>query len=139
LTTYDFKTYEESMFFHNKWTRRYCFPYADADAGKKSVKSVKKSSSSSLSTSSTASSSSKSSSPSLGKIVYAKDNTYCTCYDCMSELYTLEEYSKLPGSKSLKTVLTEIKNSKYELKMAKFDKNIQALTIIDDELSKKKT
>jgi hypothetical protein len=117
LVSYDFKTYEESMFFHNKWTRRYCFPVAKG-------KSLGNSSSPSH----------PSDPPS---IVYKKGNQYCTCYDCMSELYILEAYSKLPGSKSLKTVLTEINNPRYDLKRPIFDQK-KPLEIIDDELIKRR-
>lgn len=81
---YDFKTYEESLFFHNKWSRRFCFPVTD---------------------------------PSVKAIVTAKNNKYCTCYDCMAELYTLQQYVDL-GIKeniTLDKIIQELGKKKYGL------------------------
>jgi hypothetical protein len=58
---YDFKDYEESMFFHNKFVRSYCFPISDE----------------------------------LKQFMRPPKNIYCPCYDCVSELLILQEYSQL--------------------------------------------
>jgi hypothetical protein len=92
---YDYKNYEETLFFHNKWARRYCFPLASVFDDKKEQEIV-------------------------SKIIYAKNNSYCTCYDCMAELYALQEYVKLSESgtiksikpKTLMSLITEIQNKK---------------------------
>ena len=110
LVPYDFKVYEEAMFFHNKWARRYCFPLASA------------------------------SDSDLQSIVYSKKNTHCTCYDCMAELYTLQEYTKLdlkPKPKDLKQVLLEINKPMYDLRKSKFGQKVD-LTNIDEFVIKAK-
>lgn len=110
--TYDFKNYEETLFFHNKWTRRYCFPIEsvfDDDANK--ANDAKSANANALQM--------------IKKQVYADNNLYCTCYDCMAELYTLQEYVKLANSgkivsikpKTLNTIINEIQKPIY--KMAK--------------------
>ena len=94
---YDFKSYEETLFYHNKWVRRYCFPLSHVFD--------------------------KSDQEEVGKQIYGKNNSYCTCYDCMAELYALQEYVKLSNSgtvksikpRSLATIVTELKKPYYEL------------------------
>ena len=61
IINYDFTSYEQTMFFHNKKTRPYCY---DIDNRFK-------------------------------KYIMGKNNPYCTCYDCMAELLTLQRFSKL--------------------------------------------
>ena len=56
---YDFKNYEEIMFFHNKYTRPFCFDLID---------NYEK---------------------------YNKNGLYCPCYDCISELVALDNYSQI--------------------------------------------
>jgi len=58
---YDFKKYEENLFFHNKYIRPFCFPIPS----------------------------------NFKKYITAPNNIYCPCYDCISELNILYEYSKL--------------------------------------------
>lgn len=70
LIDYDFKEYEEAMFFHNKYTRSYCFPVDDA----------------------------------FKKYMAPPKNIYCPCYDCMSELRILNQYSKLFNAPLDKTI-----------------------------------
>ena len=65
-TQYDFKTYEETLFFHNKYRRAYCTTDAE---------------------------------PELKPYINGKGNTYCPCYDCVSELRILNEYRKYAGMK----------------------------------------
>lgn len=69
MVRYDFKSYEESLFYHNKWARRFCFPLSSVFADKEEQAAV-------------------------SKLLYVGNNGYCTCYDCMAELYTLMEYIK---------------------------------------------
>lgn len=60
IVDYDFKEYEETMFFHNKYERPFCF----SDIPQ-----------------------------SIKKHVYAESNSYCPCYDCLSELTVLSNYA----------------------------------------------
>ncbi len=80
---YDFKTYEESLVFHNKYARRFCFPTTTPPP-----------------------------SPS---------STFCTCYDCMAELYTLQAYSKLRGV-PVPTLMKNMARAEYGLKPIPFPK-----------------
>ena len=57
LKKYDFKQYEELMFFHNKYTRPFCFDLIEK----------------------------------YNKYL----NHYCPCYDCISELVTLDNYCQV--------------------------------------------
>ena len=61
---YDFKDYEEMMFYHNKYDRSFCYPIEKIDE-------------------------------TIKKIIDSKNNAYCPCYDCMSELNALLVYSKV--------------------------------------------
>jgi len=103
LVPYDFKQYEEAMFFHNKWARGYCFSLPLNHE--------------------------------LSPIVYTKNNSHCTCYDCMAELYTLQEYTKLeelrPKPKELRVLLAEINKPMYDLRKSKFGQKVD-LTVIDE-------
>ena len=68
---YDFKAYEESMFFHNKYARPYCYGATKENGVTEDAKRA----------------------IALGK--------YCQCYDCIAELKIITEYLALsiPGSK----------------------------------------
>jgi hypothetical protein len=59
---YDFKDYEETMFFHNKYQRPYCFDDMPDE---------------------------------IKNHIFTKNNSYCPCYDCVSELAILFKYSLL--------------------------------------------
>jgi len=56
---YDFTDYEETMFYHNKVRRSFCYPIEDR----------------------------------YKKYMTGAKNTYCSCYDCMMELTTLNKYA----------------------------------------------
>ena len=70
---YDFKEYEETMAFHNKYRRPYCFGPSDV-------------------------------SHAIKRYVEGKDNAYCPCYDCVSELTILHTYAKTMRQKFDATV-----------------------------------
>jgi hypothetical protein len=59
---YDFKNYEETMFFHNKYERPYCFDDMPDE---------------------------------IKDLIFIKNNNYCPCYDCVSELAILYKFSLL--------------------------------------------
>lgn len=61
IIEYDYKSYEETMFFHNKYTRAF---------GAKKI-------------------------PEKFKSYIWDKNWYCSCYDCLSELKILNQYSLL--------------------------------------------
>jgi hypothetical protein len=119
---YDFKTYEESLFFHNKYARNYCFP--------KSVLPKE-----------------------AAELVSGADNQYCTCYDCMGEIYTFTDYLKLDpevilrlkASKgttakkmhTLKRIVSEsMDQKKYGIQPFSFGKVNRELKVIDDVFKK---
>ena len=71
LKQYDFKSYEEVMFFHNKYTRPFCFDIIEQ---------------------------------------YEKyTDTYCPCYDCISELVALDNYSKVHKALSMDNAVAIMK------------------------------
>ena len=80
---YDFKTYEQSLFFHNKWSRRYCF---DVDRVFDDAKDRE----------------------AVNSLLYADNNVYCKCYDCMAELYTLKGYVDLFGKITLQKLVDRV-------------------------------
>jgi hypothetical protein len=65
---YDFKDYEEAMFFHNKYERIYCYQY-DND-----IIEVSKD---------------------IRMLINSTNNSYCPCFDCISELQILDKYARL--------------------------------------------
>lgn len=81
IKEYDFKNYEEALFFHNKWSRRFCFPVAD---------------------------------PELKKVIDSPKTPYCSCYDCMAELLTLQEY-KSKSTLTIEKLIQELGKKKYGL------------------------
>lgn len=72
---YDFKTYEEVMFFHNKYERPYCFDESFEDRE-------------------------------IRTYVFKARNMHCPCYDCVSELRTLQKYSAVM-KKDMRSVVAE--------------------------------
>jgi len=62
---YDFEKYEQVMFFHNKYERSYCFNYYNEIPSN------------------------------IINLINSKNNPYCPCYDCLSELQILNKYSIL--------------------------------------------
>lgn len=63
---YDFKDYEEVMFFHNKYERSYCYQYDNNETPKV-----------------------------IRDFISSKKNPYCPCFDCLSELQILDKYARL--------------------------------------------
>jgi len=63
---YDFKNYEEVMFFHNKYERSYCYQYDNNEIPKV-----------------------------IRDLINSKNNSYCPCFDCLSELQILDKYARL--------------------------------------------
>ena len=61
IVEYDFTDYEQTMFFHNKTERPYCYGVDNK----------------------------------FKKYILKKNNPYCSCYDCMSELSILDRFAKL--------------------------------------------
>jgi hypothetical protein len=106
---YDFKSYEESLFFHNKYTRSYCFP--------------------------------KSIVPEVAATSIGQD--YCTCYDCMGEIYTFTDYLALKDNnhigKTLKfaDIVKESKKPVYGIKTIIFGRP-KDIEIIDQVIEKSK-
>lgn len=68
---YDFKEYEETMFFHNKYSRPFCYSHTPPD---------------------------------VKKWVLSKQNTYCPCYDCLSELSIIHDYCRVMNQNFDQTV-----------------------------------
>ena len=81
LKQYDFKNYEQVMFFHNKYTRPFCFDIIEKYKKYKDI--------------------------------------YCPCYDCISELVALDNYSQLRGTNTMDDavrIISKLPAKKFYLK-----------------------
>jgi hypothetical protein len=103
-TEYDFKAYEEALFFHNRWTRRFCF--------------VKEATALNASNASNASNAALNASNASN----ALNAPQCPCYDCVAESYTWLDYLKLNRERTgatrlatLASILREAAKPEYRL------------------------
>jgi hypothetical protein len=97
---YDFKNYEENLFFHNKYIRPFCFP----------IPSIFK------------------------KYISSHNNIYCPCYDCITELNILYEYSKL-FKVSFNTTIKKYGSAINHMHKNNFFKENQPLKAIDNKIN----